>query len=113
MEERDKKLTKSEKQTTAAFKLISLENEALKKSLIKTQNALEKMREAKFQQEKDNAILEHKQKTIFWIEFFKFISSIGIGFSINYFILGNYQIALSVGITSVLIFSITIIFTNK
>lgn len=113
MTKRDNKLTKSEKRTTAAFKLISAENESLKKSLKKTQNALEKMREEKFIHEKDNAVLTHKQKTMFWIEFFKFLSSAGVGFSANYFISGNYQFALPIAISSIVIFIAALVFSNK
>ena len=68
-------LTPKEQATTAAFKLQQQQIEFLKESLKNTQNELEKLRGEKFEIEKNNAILQHKQKSIIRIEILKFFSS--------------------------------------
>ena len=68
-------LTPKEQATTAAFKLLKQENEYLKESLKNTQNELEKLREEKFEVEKNNVVLQHKQKTMFRVEVLKLLSS--------------------------------------
>ena len=106
-------LTPKEQATTATYKLQSNEIESLKESLKKTQDELETMREKNFNREKENTILRHKQKNIVWIEVFKFASSVGVGFSTNYFFSGNYLSALTILISSFIIFTITLVSSNK
>ncbi|MFH1001056.1 MAG: hypothetical protein V1783_09465, partial [Bacteroidota bacterium] len=105
--------TPAEQKTTAAFKLKSEEIKALRQSLKKTQDQLEAMRQEKFEHEKRNAVLENKQKNIFWIEFFKFVSAGGIGFATSYVFSNNVPLALSFGIPSIVIFIIALIASNK
>ena len=105
---KDYSLTRSKYlKLTASIKTI------LKKSLKKTQDELEKMRAEKFQHEKRNAVLENKQKTLIWIEIFKFLSSAGVGFAINYYFIGNVSYALVVGIPSLLLFIVVEFLSNK
>jgi|GEM_PF-3535430 len=106
-------LTNKDLESPGVAKFVINENETLKKSLRETQDRLEKIKEEKFEHEKKNIILETKQKSIFWIEFFKFISSVGIGFAISYIFSGNNTAALSFGIPSVIIFIIALIVGNK
>ena len=106
-------LSTAEQKTTVAFKMLSTENDSLKKSLENTQNELEKMREEKFKQEKNNSILEYKLESVFWVESFKFLSSAGIGVAGSYLISGNILLTLSVGAPSVIIFIVTLKFSNK
>lgn len=107
------KLTKAEQATTVAYKLISEQNENLKKSLKKTQDELEKMRDDKFSHEIENTLLKQKQKSIFWIEFFKIISGCGIGFSLNYLQTQNYSLFLVYLVPSLVICIVTLVFSNK
>jgi hypothetical protein len=109
----DNNLTSEEKNTSVAYKLLSKENGALKRSLKKTQDSLEDMRKEKFDHEKENAILNHKQRTVFWIECCKFSSSAGIGFATSYFFQGSIEQFLTIGIPSVIIFFIALFFSNK
>ncbi len=107
------KLTKKEQKTTVAFKMLSGENDLLKKSLKKTQDELEKMRQKKFEHEKENNLLKYKLEYVFWIEMFKFFSSAGIGVAGNYLLNKEVNIALSIGIPSVIIFIVSLLFSNK
>ena len=107
------KLSKAEQETTTAFKMLSAENEVLKKSLKKTQDHLEKMREEKFKHEKENGILKYKLESFFWIEIFKFISSAGVGVAGNYILNSDFKTALAIGLPSIVIFIVTLVFSNK
>lgn len=76
-------LTPKEQATTTAYKLqqqiissLKEQNKSLKKSLEKTQNALEEMKNKKFEAEKKNAVFESKIKTFNFIEVWKTISSL-------------------------------------
>jgi pyruvate/oxaloacetate carboxyltransferase len=106
-------LSTAEQKTTVAFKVLSSENELLKKSLEKTQNKLEKMREEKFEQKKNNSILEYKLKSVIWVEFFKFSSSAGIGVAGSYVIDKDYYLAMFIGVPSIVVFVVALIFSNK
>ena len=106
-------LSKAEQKTTTAFKMLSAENDSLKKSLKKTQDELEKMRREKFEHEKKNSLLEYRLEATFWIELFKFLASAGIGVSASYFIVGNLYLSLTIGIPTVVIFIVTLIFGKK
>lgn len=107
------KLTKAEQSTTVAFKFLSTQNKSLKLSLKKTQDELEKIRQEKYELDSKIAVLQHKQKSIFWIEFAKFISAGGIGFATNYYFSGNIDRAFMFGIPSIVIFLLTLLFSNK
>ena len=106
-------LSPAEQKTTAAFKLKTAEIKALKKSLKKTQDKLEEMRQEKVGHEVRNAVLENKQKNVLWIELFKFISAAGVGFATSYVISNNISLALTFGIPSIIIFIIALIADNK
>jgi len=110
---RENDLTPEEQKTTATFKLKSEEIKVLRKSLRKTQDQLEVMRQEKFGHEKRNAILENKQKNVFWIEFFKFASGGGVGFATSYIFSNNIVLALAVGIPSTIIFIVALVADNK
>jgi hypothetical protein len=107
------RLTKREQSTPVAYKLLSTQNKSLKLSLRKTQDELEKLRQEKTEIDKNFAVLQHKAKSIFWIEFAKFSSSAGIGFATNYVFSGSLNIALSIGIPSLLVFLVSLLFSNK
>lgn len=106
-------LTKKEQSTTTAYKMMSEKIKNLEASLKKTQDESEKIRAEKYKIEKENAILEYKQKKNFLTELFRFISAVGIGFSVNYFTAQNYTLALCIGIPAVIIFIITTVSYNK
>lgn len=111
--QKNNNLRPAEQKTTAAFKLLSEQIKTLKLSLKKTQDSLEQSRTEKSEVEKRNSILEYKQRSIFWIEIFKFLSSAGIGFAANYLVIADFNTALFYGVPSIIIFSVTIIFSNK
>ncbi len=108
-------LSSEEQATTGVYKLQSKQINTLKRSLKKTQDKLEEMREEKHKREKENAVLKHKQESMFWIELSKFLSSAGFGFSIGYLFIedSNYYLGLSILISSLIIFIISLVFSNK
>ena len=107
------KLTQKEQSTTATYKLMSEKINNLEASLKKTQDESEKNRTEKHEVEKRNILLEEKLKNNNLIEIFKFISSGGIGFSINYFTIGNISLALSVGVPSLVIYIVCVVVNKK
>ena len=107
------KLTKKEQGTSVAYKFLNTQNKSLKLSLKKTQDELEKLRQEKNEIDRTLAVLQHKVKSILWIEFAKFASGAGIGFATNYVFSGNIDRAFMIGIPSVLIFLVTLLFSNK
>jgi len=106
-------LSPAEQKTTAAFKLLSGQIKTLKQSLKKTQDGLEKTRLEKLELEKKNILLEQKQKIIFWIDLFKFISAAGMGFAANYLVVGDYKTSAVIGIPSIVIFIVSLICSSK
>ena len=106
-------LTPKEQATTAAFKLQQQQIENLKESLKNTQNELEKLREEKFEIEKNNAILQHKQESIVRIETFKFLSSAWIWVAGSFLISWNYLLFSCIGIPSLVVYIVCLIFWNK
>jgi len=107
------KLTKKEQSTTTAYKLMSEKINNLEASLKKTQDEAEKIRTEKYGIEKKNILLEEKLKNNNFIEILKFLSSVGVGFSVNYFTNGSSGLGYSIGVPSIIIFIICIIVTRK
>jgi hypothetical protein len=60
---------------SGAFKLVENENTALKKSLIDTQNDLEKYRSQYYESDKMNVVYESMKNTIVFHEALKYIGS--------------------------------------
>jgi len=106
-------LTKKEQATTATYKMMSDKINNLEASLKKTQDESEKFQQENHELDKKVVLLEDKMKNNIWIEIFKFISSGGIGFSINYLTAGSESIGLSIGIPSVIIFIICLVVNKK
>ena len=106
-------LTKKEQSTTTAYKLMSEKINNLEASLKKTQDEAEKSRTEKYETEKKNILLEEKLKNNNFIEIFKFLSSVGVGFSVNYFTNGSSELGYSIGVPSIVIFVICILVTRK
>ena len=110
---RDNKLTKKEQATNVAYKLMSEKINSLEKSLKKTQDESEKERQAKNELEKKIILLESNLENNIYIEIFKFLSSGGIGFAINYVTGGFWQLGLSIGIPSIIVFIVCIVVSKK
>ncbi len=106
-------LTKKEQATTVSYKMMSEKISNLEASLKKTQDESSKLSNENHELDKKNILLEERLKNNSWIEVFKFVSSGGIGFSINYFTNGNITTALSVGIPSFIIFLVCIVVNKK
>ncbi|MDO8590925.1 MAG: hypothetical protein Q7R65_03015 [bacterium] len=106
-------LTKKEQSTTTAYKMMSDKINNLEASLKKTQDESEKERQAGHELDKKLVLLESKLENSVSLEVFKFLSSGGIGFSINYITTGFWSIGLSIGIPSVVIFIVCIIVSKK
>lgn len=85
----------------------------LEKSLKKTQDQSENEREEKHELDKTVVLLESRLESSRYIEVFKFLSSCGMGFSINYFTAGLYSLGLTVGIPSLAIFFVCIVVNKK
>jgi len=85
----------------------------LEASLKKTQDESEAERQAKHELDKKVVLLESRLKSNIPIEIFKFLSSGGIGFAINYITGGEWSLGLSVGIPSVVIFIVCIVVNKK
>jgi hypothetical protein len=106
-------LTKKEQSTTTAYKMMSLKINNLEASLKKTQNESEKERKEKHELDKKMILLENQLKNNNTIEIIKFLSTGGIGFSINYITIGSIYLGLSVGIPSIIIFIVCIVVNKK
>ena len=106
-------LTKKEQATTATYKMMSDKINNLEASLKKTQDEAEKFQKENHELDKKAVLLEDKLKNNVWIEIFKYISSGGIGFSVNYFTGGNQYLGLSIGIPSLIVFIVCIIVNKK
>jgi len=107
--ERQNKLTKREQSTTTAYKMMSDKINNLEKSLKKTQDESEKERKEKHELEKKKILLEAELSKNNIIEVIKFLSSVGMGFSINYLTSGQASLGLSIGIPSLIIFIVCLI----
>ena len=106
-------LTQKEQATTAAFKLQQQQIENLKESLKNTQNELEKLREKNFEIEKNNVILQHKQKSIILVEILKFLSSAWIWVAGSFLISWNFLLFLCIAIPSLIIYIVCLVLCNK
>lgn len=107
------KLTKKEQANTATYKLMSEKIKSLEKSLKKTQDESERERCRKYELDKEVALLKERSKNNIYIEAFKFLSSCGIGFAINYATNGFWKISLMIGIPSIVIFLACILIYKK
>jgi hypothetical protein len=101
-------LTKKEQSTTTAYKLMSQKINNLKSSLKKSQDESGRERQEKHELEKKLVLLENKIKNNNFLEILQFISSGGIGFSINYITAGSWGLGLSIGIPSIIIFIVCV-----
>lgn len=99
-------LTKKEQSTTTAYKMMSDKINSLKASLKKTQDGYERERQKNHDLDKEKALLQAKFQNNSAIEFFKFLSSLGIGFAINYITQNNISLGIAFGIPSVVVFLI-------
>ena len=102
------KLTNSEKTTTTAYKMMSEKINSLEQSLRKTQDAHEDERQKNHELDKKVVVLENRLKNNRLVEVFKFLSSLGVGFSINYITNGNYHFGVPIFIASVVIYFVCI-----
>lgn len=105
-------LTKKEQSTTTAYKMMSEKINSLEASLKKTQDEAERIRSEKFELEKKYILLENKLKDQKLILFLEFISSAGLGFALGEF-KDNFQLTLSVGVPSLIVYSVCIFLTKK
>lgn len=106
-------LTKKEQSTTTAYKMMTVKINNLEASLRKTQDESEKERGEKHELDKQVVLLEAKLKNNYLIELFKFLSSVGVGFSVNYVTTGLTELGLSIGIPSIIIYFICIVVNRK
>lgn len=106
-------LTKKEQSTTTAYKMMSERINNLEASLKKTQDESEKERQAKHELDKNIILLESRLKNNIIVDIFKFLSSGGVGFSINYITTGSIFLGLSVGIPSIVIFIVCVVVNKK
>lgn len=106
-------LTRKEQSTTTAYKMMSEKINNLEASLKKIQDESENIRSAKYEIEKKNILLEDKLKDQFIIRVLEFISAGGFGFAISYLPEKNWNLVLSVGIPSLVIYIICLYLTKK
>ncbi len=86
---------------------------SLEASLKKTQDESEKIRVEKYEIEKKHILLEQKLKDHSFITFLEFLSSAAFGFAISYLPEKDWQMALSIGIPSVVVYGLCIYLTKK
>ena len=106
-------LSPKEQKNTGTYKILCHKIGSLEESLKKTQDSLEKSKKKMIKLEKENAIYKHKTSSIFWIEFSKFLSSAGIGIALNFLLINNITPTLAIGIPSIIVYIISILFSNK
>lgn len=106
-------LTKKEQSTTTAYKMMSEKINNLEASLKKTQDESVKETQEKHALDKKMVLLEDRIRNNTLIEIFKFLSSGGIGFSINYITTGYLPLGLSVGVPSIIIFIVCTVVYKK
>ena len=98
------KLTKKEQASTATYKIMSEKINSLEQSLKKTQDESEIIRQDKHELDKKLVLLDNKLEKKPFIEFVKFLSSFGVGLSINYLTSGPIFVGIVVGVASLIIF---------
>jgi cell shape-determining protein MreC len=106
-------LTEAEQKTTAAYKILSAENEGLKKELEDAQNQLKKINKLQIKNEKENTILKYKLNFISLIEFSKFVATAFIGVAGAYLVSGEYKTAMNIGIPAIAVFGIIVVISGK
>lgn len=71
-------LSKTE-MSSGAFKVLKNENESLRKTLVNTQNELERYRSQYHESDKKNGIYESMKQTVIFHEVIKFLATGGLG----------------------------------
>lgn len=86
---------------------------SLEASLKKTQDESEKIRVEKYEIEKKHILLEQKLKDHSFITFLEFLSSASFGFAMSYLSDRNWEMALAIGIPSVIVYVVCLYLTKK
>jgi len=106
-------LSRSE-MNSGAFKVLQDENGSLKKTLVSTQNELERYRSQYYESDKKNGVYESMRQTIVFHEIIKFFAT-GVlgGLSINLLTEGNYLYAAVLLSVAVLIYIFVVRIDNR
>jgi len=99
---------------SGAFKVLQNENDSLKKTLISTQNELERYRSQYHKSDKRNGVYESMGQTIVFHEIIKFFAT-GVlgGLSINLLTEGKYLYAAVLLFVAVLIYIFVVRIDNR
>lgn len=107
------KLTKTE-MGSGAFKVLKDENNSLKKTLISTQNELERYRSRYHEVDKENGIYRSMKQTVVFHELIKFLSTGILGsLSINMLTEKKYSYAFVLLIIAIIIYTVVVKIDNK
>jgi hypothetical protein len=112
--QKNKKLTPAEQKTTAAYKLLSEQNETLKKSLASTQDELENYRSKYHEADKSHAVLSSKTETFILHEILKFLfSCVGVAVGVNFLTDGKISYGILAIVFGVGLYSLIVYLDNK
>lgn len=105
-------LSKAE-MNSGAFKVQKDENSSLKKTLINTQDELERYRSKYHESDKKNSIYESMKETVVFHEIIKFLTGVLGGVSTNFLSEGKYIYAMIALFISITVYMVIVNIDNK